>query len=102
MIKIFKLNFFVSEFPVFTMASSRTRAKTEHPLFEHPADIPASQLPTVGDALKLILKYKSEDEDGNIRFGNKNMAIKESALDVSKMWIKAVADRTKFLWFLRN
>ena len=75
------------------MASSRTRAKTEHSLFGHPADLPASQLPTVGDALKLILKYKSEDEDGNIRFANKNMAIKEAALDVSNMWVKAVADR---------
>ena len=75
------------------MASSRTRAKTEHPLFGHPADLPASQLPTVGDALRLILKYKSEDEDGNIRFANKNMAIKEAALDVSNMWVKAVADR---------
>ena len=64
------------------MASSRTRAKTEHPLFGHPADLPASQLPTIGDALKLILKYKSEDEDGNIRFENKNMAIKEAALNV--------------------
>ena len=45
--------------------------------------------------LRLILKHKSEDEDGNIRFANKNMAIKEAALDVSNMWVKAVADRTK-------
>ena len=92
--KYFNLTFF-SEFPVYTMASSRTRAKTEHPLFGHPADLPASQLPTVGDALKLILKYKSEDDDGNIRFGNKNLAIKQAALDVSNLWMKAVSDRTK-------
>ena len=77
------------------MASHRTRAKTEHPLFGQAADLPANQLPTIGDALKLILKYKSEDQEGNTRFGDKNLAIKEAAQDVTNHWIKAVADRTK-------
>ena len=55
--------------------AGRTRAKTEHPLFEQPSDLPSAQLPTVGDAL--------------------NLAIKQGALDVSTIWIKAVVDRTK-------
>ena len=73
-----------------------TRVKTEHLLFGQPSDLPSSQLPIVGDGLKLILQYKSEDEDGNIRFSDKNMAIKQAALDTSTMLIKAVADRNKF------
>ena len=77
------------------MAGHRTRAKTEHPLFGQAADLPANQLPTIGDALKLILKNKSEDQEGNTRFGDKNLAIKEAAQDITNHWIKAVADRTK-------
>ena len=77
------------------MASHRTRAKTEHPLFGQAADLPANQLPTIGDALKLILKYKSEDQEGNTRFGDENLAIKETAQDATNLWIKAVADRTR-------
>ena len=73
--------------------AGRTRAKTEHPLFGQPSDLPSAQLPTVGDALKPILQYKSEDEAGNI--SDKNMAFKQAALDVSTIWIKAVANRTK-------
>ena len=73
--------------------AGKTRAKMEHPLFGQPSDLPDAQLPTVGDALKLILQYKSEDEAGNI--SDKNMAIKQAALDVSTNWIKAVAERTK-------
>ena len=59
--------------------AGRTRAKMEHLLFGQPSDLPSAQLSTVGDALKLILLYKSEDEAGNI----------------STIWIQAVADRTK-------
>ena len=77
------------------MASHRTRAKTEHPLFGQAADLSANQLPTIGDVLKLVLKYKAGDQEGNTRFGDKNLAIKEAAQDVTNLWIKAVADRTK-------
>ena len=77
------------------MASHRTRAKTEHSLFGQAADLPANQLPTIGDVLKLVLMYKAEDQEGNARFGDKNLAIKEAAQDVTNLWMKALADRTK-------
>ena len=77
------LTFILSDYSTIKMASHRTRAKTEHPLFGQAADLPANQLPTIGDVLKLILQYKTEDQEGNSRFGDKNLAIKEAAQDVT-------------------
>ena len=78
------------------MATVLTRNKTTHKLFGSPSDLPPNQLPTIGDVLRLILKYKVEDEDAVIpKFGDKHEAIKKAVDDVTSLWEKAIGDRTK-------
>ena len=73
-----------------------TRKQTAHQLFGNPCDLPPTQLPTVGDVLRLIGKYKLEDvEVTNPKFANKNEAIKKAVNDVASLWEKAIGDRSK-------
>ena len=56
-----------------------TRKQTAHQLFGNPCDLPPTQLPTVGDVLRLIGKYKLEDvEVTNPKFANKNEALEKA------------------------
>ena len=72
----------------------RTRIQTEHPLFGSPSDLPPLQLPTLGDALRLIWRNKCEEEqDGDFKLADKNKAIKLAVDDISLLWEKAIGDR---------
>ena len=73
-----------------------TRKQTAHQLFGNPCDLPPTQLPTVGDVLRLIGKYKLEDvEVTNPKFANKNEALEKAVNDVASLWEKAIGDRSK-------
>ena len=73
----------------------KTRKKSGHALFGAPSDLPTNQLPTVGDVLRLIWKYKGEEASTNLQFASKTEAIKQAVIDVNNIWETAVADRTK-------
>ena len=74
------------------MAQRNTRSKTDHPLFGPPSLLPQTHLPTLGDALRLVLYYKSESEQIH-RFADKATAVKQAALDIDSLWTKAIGDR---------
>ena len=75
------------------MAASRTRRKLEHPLFGHPSELPAYQLPTLGDVLRLVWKYKCEDEALEKKFSSKSDALSQAVTAVSELWETAIGNR---------
>lgn len=77
------------------MAASRsTRKQVEHGVFGHPSDLPPSQLPTLGDVLRQVWKYKCEEEEVTQRkFVQKNDALNQALSDVSDLWEKAIGNR---------
>ena len=80
------------------MAASRsTRKQVEHGVFGHPSDLPPSQLPTLGDVLRQVWKYKCEEEEVTQRkFVQKNDALNQALSDVSDLWEKAIGNRKEF------
>ena len=80
------------------MAASRsTRKQVEHGVFGHPSYLPTSQLPTLGDVLRQVWKYKCEEEEVTQRkFVQKNDALNQALSDVSDLWEKAIGKATLF------
>ena len=80
------------------MAKRISRAKTEDPIFGHPAPLPTSQLPTVQDALRYIKLKLEEQEKQNVsllKFANTFDIVSIAAQDIVNLWQQAVSDRDK-------
>ena len=77
------------------MAHKHTRNKTEHPAFGSPCELPPTKLPTLGDTVRLIWKYKCDEENQGLDFrvSDKNKAIKNAAHGNGEIWEKALGDR---------
>ena len=67
-----------------------TRKKTTHFLFGFPSPLPLSQLPTVGDVLRLIWHYRCNRE----RCLKTSHITWDVACDVADIWSRALGDRT--------
>ena len=72
------------------MSKILTRKQTDHELFGQASSLPPHKLPTNGDALRLIRKYKYDFEG---KFSNMNYIYNLVANEIRHFWKKAISNR---------